>query len=277
MTKTQIKYKPSLFFSILYLITWTSWFIASYLSYNSANPDLYTIALLPGLFAPSVIAIIFLSLPGNKAIRKDFLRRLLNFKEINILSFISICIVMCTSVIFAILISLLFGESIKQLAFSEEFSFSAGSASIVLVLIMAPLLEEIGWRGYGVDSLLSKFTVLKASLIFGVIWSFWHLPLLIVKDYNPNVLLNENIWYAINFYISIIPLGIIMNWLYIKSNRNFFVLFMFHFFLNILQVATKMTEFTGCIQTIIIILYAVIIVCMNKKMFLNKYTFSNEL
>ncbi|MCK4667391.1 CPBP family intramembrane metalloprotease [Candidatus Dependentiae bacterium] len=39
------------------------------------------------------------------------------------------------------------------------------------------LLEEVGWRGFVLPRLQKKFTPLKSSIILGVMWSLWHIPL----------------------------------------------------------------------------------------------------
>ncbi len=44
-----------------------------------------------------------------------------------------------------------------------------------------PILEELGWRPYGVDALRSKNSILRASLIFGSLWAIWHLPVFFIE------------------------------------------------------------------------------------------------
>lgn len=44
-------------------------------------------------------------------------------------------------------------------------------------LPFAPLCEEIGWRGYLLPKLQSRFSPAVASLVVGIIWGPWHLPL----------------------------------------------------------------------------------------------------
>jgi membrane protease YdiL (CAAX protease family) len=42
------------------------------------------------------------------------------------------------------------------------------------------LMEEIGWRGFALPRLQVKFTPLKSSIILGVIWSLWHIPVKLI-------------------------------------------------------------------------------------------------
>ena len=42
-------------------------------------------------------------------------------------------------------------------------------------------IEELGWRGYVLDRLQEKRSALVSSLILGVVWSLWHLPLFFVQ------------------------------------------------------------------------------------------------
>lgn len=50
-------------------------------------------------------------------------------------------------------------------------------AMIGFNLILGPLGEELGWRGYFQDRLNPKIGWLAASVLVGAIWFVWHLPL----------------------------------------------------------------------------------------------------
>jgi membrane protease YdiL (CAAX protease family) len=49
-------------------------------------------------------------------------------------------------------------------------------ALLLLTLPLAPLWEELGWRGCLLPLLSSRFGLWTASLIVGVIWAAWHIP-----------------------------------------------------------------------------------------------------
>ena len=47
----------------------------------------------------------------------------------------------------------------------------------VSTLAGGPLFEEPGWRGFALPRLQAQFGVLKATVLLGVLWSCWRLPL----------------------------------------------------------------------------------------------------
>jgi len=44
--------------------------------------------------------------------------------------------------------------------------------------------EEIGWRGFLINTLYDRFGVVPSAVLIGVIWGFWHAPLIILLGYN---------------------------------------------------------------------------------------------
>jgi membrane protease YdiL (CAAX protease family) len=47
-----------------------------------------------------------------------------------------------------------------------------------------PLGEEPGWRGYALPRLETRFGPVRASLIMGVLWAGWHLPLFLIPGWS---------------------------------------------------------------------------------------------
>jgi uncharacterized protein len=48
---------------------------------------------------------------------------------------------------------------------------------LAILTLTDGLGEELAWRGFALPRLLSRHNALVASLILGVIWALWHLPL----------------------------------------------------------------------------------------------------
>ena len=52
----------------------------------------------------------------------------------------------------------------------------------IFLVFSGPLGEEPGWRGYALPKMLERQGALAASLMLGVLWAAWHLPLGLVGD-----------------------------------------------------------------------------------------------
>jgi membrane protease YdiL (CAAX protease family) len=50
-------------------------------------------------------------------------------------------------------------------------------AFVVLGTPVAGLQEELGWRGFALDRLQAHHSPLRATVLLGLIWGLWHLPL----------------------------------------------------------------------------------------------------
>jgi membrane protease YdiL (CAAX protease family) len=89
---------------------------------------------------------------------------------------------------------------------------SVGSLLLMFMdsLIRGPLGEELGWRGYLQIELNKRFSLLKSSLIVGMIWGVWLLPLWFVSGFQGvNLLL-----YIVFFMIGLVSFSVIIGYIY---------------------------------------------------------------
>ena len=207
----------------------------------------------------------------NRELIHDFWERLLLFR-IERSSLLLLFVIFPLVFFSATTLSLLFGKSAAQFSLADEFSVMKGwhILGILTPIFLAPFLEELGWRGYGVDSLTSKFNLFYASLLFGLLWAIWHLPLFFVKGFYTYNLWHLNIAYVINYFISIIPVAILVNWTYYKNSRSILVAILAHAILNALSILFKTEQFTKCIVTLLLYGVATIVVVKDHEFFFKK-------
>jgi membrane protease YdiL (CAAX protease family) len=268
--KTGSVYKPVRFFLITFLITWITWFIAAYLSYQEGREGLQLLFMVPGLFAPFIAVLIMMSGAKNKELRKDFRDRL-SLKKIKPRYLLVILLLMPFTLFLATALSLLFGRSADQFHLSSEFTIMEGQVLLsMLILFLAPTLEEFGWRGYGVDSLRSKFSLFKTTMVFAVIWGLWHLPLFFIHGYYQNELWNTSMVYVVNFFVQLLAATILMNWMYYKNNRSITAAILFHFMLNLFSELFQTEQFTKCIIGILLLIISIAIIALDRKFFFDE-------
>jgi len=260
--KDEYKYRPVLFFICAYFFTWIFWIPAIFVPETAGS-----VLMLVGLIAPAVVSTAFVLVSGNAELKKDLKDKIIGFYKVKWVNVFWAVVVFALIVFFSILLSLLFGQSLKQFSFTEGFSFTGvGIGTAFVTITVASIIEEVGWKGYCEDSIGQYMNWFWESLLFGVLWSLWHLPLIFIEGtYQAGLMVNP--LYVINFFVSGIPLGYIITWVYLVSDRSILACMIFHLFVNFMQEKIAMTPETKCVETIVVIIATVIIVMCNKKMF----------
>ncbi|MCD7976068.1 MAG: CPBP family intramembrane metalloprotease [Tannerellaceae bacterium] len=264
--------KPALFFILSTLIPWVFWFAAGQISWIEPYQDKYlrmaSILACTGLLAP--LGVVYWMTDGNRELRRDISKRFFNFKDIKPGYALLTCLIMPFSIMLAMGISLLFGYHPEQFIITGNFTFSSGIFPAWFLLILAPVIEELAWHSYGTDSLRSKFNLFNTSLLFGILWGIWHMPLSMIRDYYQSNLVHEGWIYGVNFLVSMIPFVILMNWLYYKTGRNIMVAIVFHITAGLFNELFAPHPDSKIIQTVLLCILATVVVLRGKKFFFRK-------
>ena len=256
------RYRPVLFFLLAYLFTWAFWVPAIFVP-----EDTGAFLMVIGLFAPAVVSTIFVLVSGSDALKKDLKNKIIGFYKVNWRNVFFAVLVFAVIVVCSILLSLAFGQPLSQFSFTDDFSFTGvGIGNALITITLASIIEEVGWKGYCEDSIGNYMNWFWESMIFGVLWSFWHFPLIFIKGtYQAGLMVNPV--YVVNFFISGIPLGFIITWVYLVSDRSILACMVFHLFVNFMQEKIAMTPVTKCVETVVVTMAAAIIVIAQKDMF----------
>jgi membrane protease YdiL (CAAX protease family) len=250
------------------LAPWAFWFWTAYLSHNIDGTSELLIGILSllGLIAPLIVALTIM-LP-DRMLKADFLGRFFNYEKVKFEYILAAFLLMPASILLAQLVSLFFGYSTDQFFFRHGFTFSSGVFPVWFMLILAPVIEELAWHSYGTDCLRNRLSLLSTSLIFALFWGIWHLPLSFIKDYYHSNLLEDGFIYSLNFFISLFPFVIIMNWLYYRSQRNIIVPIVFHITAGYFNEIFNTHPMSKVIQTALLIGFSVYLIINDKSFFL---------
>ena len=94
--------------------------------------------------------------------------------------------------------------------------------SLLFQIFFFLLTEETAWRGFALPRLQAKYNALTASLILGVLWGLWHLPLIFIPDS-----FQSKIPFG-GFVLSAIAMSIITTWIFNHSKGSVLVAAVFH-------------------------------------------------
>lgn len=149
MDKDEYRYRPVLFFICAYFFTWIFWIPAIFVSENTG-----AVLMLTGLIAPAVVSTVFVLVSGSDELKKDLKDKIMGFYKVKWINVFWAVIVFALIVVSSIMLSLLFGQSIEQFAFTEDFSFTGvGIGTAFVTITLASIIEEVGWKGYCEDSI----------------------------------------------------------------------------------------------------------------------------
>lgn len=264
-------YHPVLFYAIVLLTTFALCPVATYLN---LHPELskWKIALFfLALTIPCITALAMIYASEDQMLIADFWKRLVSVK-IGAPYLALIVLFMPCVICLATAISVLFGQSADQFLLTKEMSAMKGWSilGILIPLVLAPLIEEIGWRGYGVDSLRAYTNLFYTSVLFGVFWAAWHLPAFFFKGSYQNDLWHLGAVYAINFFVSIFLIAFWVNWAYYKVDRSILAIALFHGMLNLSSMVLRTEQVTKCIATGILCLMTVLLIACERDFFFER-------
>ena len=86
--------------------------------------------------------------------------------------------------------------------------------------------EETGWRGYALPRLAERMGLAWGSVLLGVIWAVWHLPLFFMP-------VTDVFGQSLPTYvIQVTALSVAMGWLYAHTNGSLLLIMLMHASIN---------------------------------------------
>jgi uncharacterized protein len=204
------------FFVLTYVLAWILWLPLVVLR-DTIPATQGLILVILGSAVPSLLAIVLTAIVLGRGALRKLLGRLLIWR-VNPRWY---WVVLAPAA--------LAGGVVAFNAFVGGPAISVGVPLLTVVITLAFMIfpgsamgEEIGWRGYALPRLQAKRSALSASLILGVIWAFYHLPLFFTGQAfrSPSIL--------VPFVISTIALSVILTWVYNGTGGSLLLVVLLH-------------------------------------------------
>ena len=254
------KANPWKFFALALGISWFFWIWVILLGWDVFTFPAIIFGAL-GLFGPAIAEIILISRTHDKEQWRDYWQRVFDIRRISKRWHLVIWLTFPVLNTLALLLSVLAGSS------SLEFETARNLISeplrifpfVIFILLYGPLPEELGWRGYALDGLQTRYNALFSSLILGVVWALWHLPLFFMKGQWQHDVLKFGTLDFWTFISSPIFLSILFTWIYNNTNRSTLSAILFHFMCNFSGNLIPLSKQGRLYSLILIIILSIVV------------------
>ena len=222
--------RPWLFLGLTLGLTWIVEFLAAAIDGVIPRWGVTALHYLGGIM-PLAVAVGLMHWRHDRSFQRDFWQRIVDVRRIPPGWYLVIFLYTPVKSGLAALIDVLLGgrgiapEAVSRLAQQPWLVLP----TLVFWLLFGPVPEEPGWRGYALDGLLARQSALGASLVVGVVWSLWHLPLFFIEgtwQADQVGLGTQRFWF---YMITIVVEAVLYTWIYNHTARSTLAAILFHF------------------------------------------------
>lgn len=103
---------------------------------------------------------------------------------------------------------------------------SAFLVGLVVLTLVGGGQEEFGWRGFALPRLQARYGALAASVVVGVVWAVWHLPLFLFDAAR-----NASGSFAV-YALLVVAFSVVLTWCYNETGGSVLLAMLFHGALN---------------------------------------------
>lgn len=218
------------FLLITFGISWGGWLLLALTGRNAFQDlEMGTLLILGG-FGPTIGAIWLTQRSGNLALIEAYWRRVFAWRCIGLRWYAPVLLLYPTTVLLAFLINGRLPDFSPLQTLLREPAYLV--ATLIFVFIFGPFAEELGWRGYALDWLQARYSAFVASIILGVIWWAWHLPLLLVPGSFLHSSGGDPVFLA-GYLGTVIIYSVLFTWAYNNNQRSILSAILFHFSINL--------------------------------------------
>jgi membrane protease YdiL (CAAX protease family) len=215
------------FFALTFAVTWTFYITAVVLSESvpagaGLRPGVGTLVLI-GTFAPAMVALALTVRAEGEAGVRAMLSRLFRWQvsaRWYVFAVSYIAVIKLTA-------ALLYRISTRAWpAFAHESLFLMVGATLLSVMILGQAGEELGWRGYALPRLAARFGLGWASIVLGIAWASWHLPLFYLRG-------ADSFGQSFPLYLAqVTAISVAIAWLYWRTNGSLLLTMLMHSAIN---------------------------------------------
>jgi len=252
------RFQLPLFFLLSLIISWAVWIpeAAATLSNREAAVAGGGALDVLAVWGPGLSAILLSLLMAGKVGPRALFRPIRRWR-VGIQWYLLVLLYPAAIWLVARAIDAVFGQS-YELTFMPILTYFGPEQAIMVpvALVFAfpnTLGEELGWRGFALPKLQAKYNALVSSIILGIFWGVWHIPLWIAYGQTGLPLLID--------VVSMVTLAILYTWVYNSTGDSLLLVWLFHSAMTITQyflapIPTLTDDILGWVMAVLVVIVA---------------------
>lgn len=207
------------YFAACYILTWTAWLAAAGIQDNTQR----TLLILLGTFMPGIVALGLSAMSRGRSGVKALLLRLFLWQVPWRWYLFAATYIAVIKLMVAVFHRATTGA---WPTFGLEPWYLLLAATLASTFLGGQVGEELGWRGYALPRLAARFGLGGASILLGLLWACWHLPLFVVLG-------GDTLGQSFPLYLlQVTALSVAMAWLYAHTQGSLLLVMLMHAAVN---------------------------------------------
>lgn len=142
-----------------------------------------------------------------------------------------------------------------------NFLPNLGIGALFLWIFTYGIGEEVGWRGFALSRLQAKMNALNATLVLGVLWALWHLPIFFYV-FDPVI--------AVGWFFGLMCGAILFTWMYNSTGGNLLSVALWHGAFNFITASAAGEGLGAAIMSTLVMVWAILLIFIYKPANLSK-------
>jgi uncharacterized protein len=249
--------RPIISYNVLTLvISWGYWLTLLALGKHVGPGS--TASHLPGLLGPLLASVVITTYLNGKAGLAELMNRVLRFRSAwpgGIL--LALSPIPIAGLVFLVLY--LLGTPFPSLHDFTPFPGLPAGLSVWSVLILVFIIngygEEVGWRGFVTEQLLTRYSKFQTTLRVTALWILWHVPLFWLNQ-SMTVLVGPVL---LGWAFGLLCGAFVLTYLYLLSGRSILVLAIWHTTYNMMVAPPAGTGLPAAVITTLVMTWGMAI------------------
>ncbi|GIJ47244.1 CAAX amino protease [Virgisporangium aliadipatigenens] len=223
------------FFSLAFGLSWMFWMPYILSDHGlGLEPDIkipggqlggQLIGVLPGAYVgPLGAAFIVTALAEGRAGLRNWARRLTHWR-VGWKWFFAVLVTVPAVILVA---PLALPKTWGHLSMPSIMILAAYLPLLIMQFLTTATAEEPGWRDFALPRLQDRFGPVLGTVVLGLLWGAWHLPLFLTEWGGPNVT-----WtLPVVFILGCVPLSLVMTWVFNRTGQSVPLIMLLHAGIN---------------------------------------------